>query len=103
MFIMISFLSFIHVSKLTHLIHSPLSSRTGTILSKKSRAEGRNNEAIICLNPGGEEQWQKIVSAHVSPGEPIVMLNNAYSTSYDVGNQKGFEEAYYLKRISKGM
>ncbi len=25
-----------------------------------------------------------------------------YSTSYDLGNTKGFEEVYYLKRISKG-
>ena len=30
------------------------------------------------------------------------MLNNAYSTSYDLGNKQGYEEAYYLKRISKG-
>jgi len=29
-------------------------------------------------------------------------MNNAYSTSYDIGNKKGFEEAYYLKRISRG-
>jgi hypothetical protein len=29
-------------------------------------------------------------------------LNNAYSTSYDLGNGRGFEEVYYLKRISKG-
>jgi hypothetical protein len=29
-------------------------------------------------------------------------MNNSYSTSYDLGNKKGFEEAYYLKRISKG-
>jgi hypothetical protein len=33
---------------------------------------------------------------------PFVILNNAYSTSYDLGNTKGFEEVYYLKRISKG-
>jgi len=30
------------------------------------------------------------------------VLNNAYSTSYDLGNRRGFEEVYYLKRISKG-
>ena len=32
---------------------------------------------------GGEEQWDRIVSAHGSPGSPVVMLNSAYSTSYD--------------------
>ena len=33
---------------------------------------------------------------------PFVILNNAYSISYYLGNTKGFEEVYYLKRISKG-
>lgn len=77
-------------------------SRSGTVMSQKSRQEGRNGEAVFCINPGGEETWDKIVSAHGSPGCPVVMLNNAYSTSYDLGNKRGFEEAYYLKRISKG-
>mmetsp|Transcript_24591 Transcript_24591/g.23627 ORF Transcript_24591/g.23627 Transcript_24591/m.23627 type:complete len:299 (-) Transcript_24591:201-1097(-) len=77
-------------------------SRTGTLMSKKARSEGRNGEAIICANPGGEETWERISSAHVSPNAPFVILNNAYSTTYDLGNKKGYEEAYYLKRISKG-
>ena len=41
-------------------------------------------------------------SAHVSPGAPCIVMNNAYSTTYNLGNKRGFEEAYYLKRISKG-
>ena len=77
-------------------------SRSGKIMSDKARKEGRNGEAVICINPGGEEQWDRIVSAHVQPGCPCIMLNSAYSTSYDLGNKRGFEEAYYLKRISKG-
>ena len=77
-------------------------SRSGTVMSKKARSEGRNGEAVICANPGGEETWDKICSAHVSPNSPFVILNNAYSTSYDLGNKRGYEEAYYLKRISKG-
>ena len=43
-----------------------------------------------------------MVSAHGQPGQPFVVMNNSYSTSYDLGNRKGFEEVYYLKRISKG-
>lgn len=71
-------------------------------MSEKARQETRDNECIICVNPGGEEQWERLVSAHVSPSSTFVMLNNAYSTSYDLGNKRGYEEAYYLKRISKG-
>ena len=29
-------------------------------------------------------------------------MNNSFSTTYGLGNKQGFEEAYYLKRISKG-
>jgi len=76
--------------------------RVGAVMSPKARQEGRNNEAIICINPGGEENWERIYSAHTQPGNPFVVLNNAYSTTYNLGNQRGFEEAYYLKRISKG-
>lgn len=76
--------------------------RTGAVLSKKARQEGQNGEAVICVNPGGEESWERLVSAHGSPGAPFLILNNAYSTTYDLGNKRGFEEAYYLKRISKG-
>jgi hypothetical protein len=77
-------------------------SRSGTPMSEKARKETRDNEFVICANPGGEQVWDKIASAHVSPSSTFVVLNNAYSTTYDLGNQKGYEEAYYLKRISKG-
>lgn len=77
-------------------------SRSGKLMTQESRAAGRNGEAIIAINPGGEETWNRIVSAHGSPGAPFVVLNNAYSTTYGLGNQCGFEEAYYVKRISKG-
>jgi len=77
-------------------------SRSGTLMSEKGKQEGRNGETIFCANPGGEDAWDRIASAHGKPGSPIIMLNNAYSTSYDLGNKRGFEEAYYLKRVSKG-
>lgn len=77
-------------------------SRSGVLMSNTARKNGRNGEAIICVNPGGEDVWRRIESAHGSPGAPIIMLNNAYSTSYDLGNGAGYEEAYFLKRISKG-
>jgi hypothetical protein len=77
-------------------------SRKGTIGSQEARQQGRNKECIICVNPGGEETWDRLESAYGSPGAPFVVLNNAYSTNYDLGNKRGYEEAYYLKRISKG-
>jgi hypothetical protein len=77
-------------------------SRWGALNTPKTRREGRNGEAIVCVNPGGEETWNRFVSLHGSPNAPFIVLNNAYSTTYDLGNQCGFEEAYYLKRISKG-
>mmetsp|Transcript_12349 Transcript_12349/g.17741 ORF Transcript_12349/g.17741 Transcript_12349/m.17741 type:complete len:165 (-) Transcript_12349:118-612(-) len=77
-------------------------SRSGRIMSPEARQNGRNGEIVMCCNPGGEETWDRLVSAHASPNAPFIVLNNAYSTSYDLGNKRGFEEAYYLKRISKG-
>lgn len=77
-------------------------SRSGVVMSEKARQEARNDECVICINPGGEETWDRLVSAHTTPSSCFVVLNNAYSTSYDLGNKRGYEEAYYLKRISKG-
>ena len=77
-------------------------SRFGAVMSPQARMGGRNNEAVIAVNPGGEERWDSIYSAHTQPRQPFLVLNNAYSTSYDLGNKRGYEEAYYLKRISKG-
>lgn len=58
--------------------------------------------AVICVNPGGEETWDRLYNALGSKSGPFVILNNAYSTTYDLGNKRGYEEAYYLKRVSKG-
>lgn len=76
--------------------------RVGAVMSQEARKNGRNGEVIVCINPGGEEAWDRVVSAHSNPGEPFIVLNNAYSTSYGLGNKRGYEEAYYVKRISKG-
>ena len=51
-------------------------SRQGKVMSNEARQGGRNGEVIICCNPGGEEQWDRIVSAHGSPGATFVVLNN---------------------------
>jgi len=75
-------------------------SRTGAIMSPKSIKGNRKGEAIIFVNPGGEEMWGRFTNAH--PADRAIMLNNAYSTTYGLGNKQGYEEAYYLKRISKG-
>ncbi len=61
-----------------------------------------NSLWISLIFSGGEEVWDRIASAHTTPSSTFVVLNNAYSTSYDLGNKRGYEEAYYLKRISKG-
>jgi hypothetical protein len=74
-------------------------SQTGFINNVKST---NNNEGIICINPGGEETWERLITKFGSNNNPFLILNNAYSTSYDLGNTKGFEEVYYLKRVSKG-
>jgi len=79
-------------------------SRYGTlVMNAKTKSESRKNESVICINPGGEETWKRISSAYQqNPNCPIIMLNNAYSTTYDLGNKQNFEEVYFLKRISKG-
>jgi hypothetical protein len=77
-------------------------SRVGALMSKEARKQGRDGEIVICVNPGGEEQWDRLYSAHSSPGAPFLVMNNAFSTTYNLGNKRGYEEAYYLKRISKG-
>lgn len=77
-------------------------SRYGTAMSAKSKEESRKNESVICINPGGEEVWKRISTAHQQNNCPLIMLNNAYSTTYDLGNKQNFEEAYFLKRVSKG-
>ncbi|KAL3918453.1 MAG: hypothetical protein SGILL_004230 [Bacillariaceae sp.] len=59
--------------------------------------------AIIAINPGGEEQWDRLRNSMTkNKKSPFVVLNNAYSTTYGLGNQRNYEEAYYLKRITKG-
>ena len=45
---------------------------------------------------------KNVKSAHGSPNAPFIVMNNSFSTTYGLGNQQGYEEAYYLKRISKG-
>jgi hypothetical protein len=69
------------------------------------RTGGQSDDAaaVIAINPGGEEQWDRLRSALTKNNQaPFVVLNNAYSTTYGLGNQRNYEEAYYLKRISKG-
>jgi hypothetical protein len=73
--------------------------RIGPLNARASN--GISNKAVILINPGGEEQWERMRSVHGS-NDPLLILNNSYSTTYDLGNKRGYEEAYYLKRISKG-
>jgi len=66
------------------------------------RASATDNPCIA-INPGGEETWDRVRNAYCKTAKvPFVVLNNAYSTTYGLGNKRGYEEAYYLKRISKG-
>jgi len=66
-----------------------------------SRGATSKGGPLIAINPGGEETWDRI-QATFGSASPFVVLNSAYSTTYGLGNKRGYEEAYYLKRISKG-
>jgi hypothetical protein len=76
--------------------------RVGAVMSQEARRKGRDGEAIVCINPGGEETWDRIVSAHTSPGAPFIVLNNAYSTSYGLGNTRGYEGGYSVHSLDHG-
>ena len=67
-------------------------SRDPVPLFPSPRPRGRAKEAVIAICPGGEETWERLASAHGQPNCPFVVLNNAYSTSYGLGNRKDFEE-----------
>ena len=68
-----------------------------------SRVTSPTDGPCIAINPGGEETWDRIRQVYCASNKnPLVILNNAYSTTYGLGNKRGYEEAYYLKRISKG-
>ena len=75
--------------------------KTGPLNSRSLSANSDDDGPLIAINPGGEETWDRIYNTCGSP-PCLVILNNAYSTTYDLGNKRGYEEAYYLKRISKG-
>ena len=70
-------------------------------LSMSRGAGNMKSGPLIAVNPGGEETWDRLQSV-LGSASPFVVLNNAYSTTYGLGNKRGYEEAYYLKRISKG-
>ena len=70
---------------------------------RQQQADQPNYAACIAINPGGEETWERVrQGAMQNDNAPFVVLNSAYSTTYGLGNKAGYEEAYYLKRISKG-
>jgi len=68
-----------------------------------ANTEGGKADACIVVNPGGEETWDRLKSSLCKNNKsPFVVLNNAYSTTYGLGNKRNYEEAYYLKRVTKG-
>lgn len=73
-------------------------------LLNSNASNGVDNKAVILVNPGGEEQWDRLRSVHGGGAkDPFVIMNNAYSTTYGLGNKKpNYEEVYYVKRVSKG-
>ena len=87
-------------------------SRLGPIRTTNSGGSRNNDntqggqalaDACIVVNPGGEETWDRLKKALTKSSKaPFVVLNNAYSTTYGLGNKKNYEEAYYLKRVTKG-
>jgi hypothetical protein len=70
-------------------------------LSRSSKDQSTTKGgAVIMVNPGGEETWERLRNAYGA--DRCMILNNAYSTTYGLGNKANYEEAYYLKRISRG-
>jgi Domain of unknown function (DUF1995) len=78
-------------------------SKVAPLSISRQAQEAPSNGACILVNPGGEETWERLRSVCLKGDRsPCVILNNAYSTTYGLGNKQGYEEAYFLKRISKG-
>ena len=67
-------------------------STVGTVSQGPIGNNGSQKGAVIVINPGGEETWERLYGRFGSPSAPFVVLNNAYSTTYDLGNKKGYEE-----------
>ena len=67
-------------------------SAVGTVSQGPIGDNANQNGAVIVVNPGGEETWDKLYSRFGSTSAPFLVLNNAYSTTYDLGNKKGYEE-----------
>jgi Domain of unknown function (DUF1995) len=67
-----------------------------TVNQLNFRSDGSKNDAYILCNPGGEETWDRFYSTLTATKNnnkaPLVILNNAYSTTYDLGNKRGYEE-----------
>lgn len=81
----------------------PIRTTNGGGVRSASNIQGGLADACIVVNPGGEETWDRLKqSLTKNQKSPFVVLNNAYSTTYGLGNKKKYEEAYYLKRITKG-
>lgn len=83
-------------------------SRIGPLQPSMSSRFTEGNAVDACyiiINPGAEETWERLRASYkcnTSKSGPFIVLNNAYSTTYGLGNKAGYEEVYYLKRISKG-
>lgn len=76
--------------------------RTGNTNARNKTDQEKKKECLICINPGGDEQWDRLFNGLTSSKSTFIVLNNSFSTSYDLGNKRGYEEAFYMKRISKG-
>lgn len=75
----------------------------GTTSSGPRGNNANQKSAVIVVNPGGEETWEKLYSRYGFPSEPFVVLNNAYSTTYDLGNKRGYEEGKQHSRSTNNI
>mmetsp|Transcript_16724 Transcript_16724/g.22115 ORF Transcript_16724/g.22115 Transcript_16724/m.22115 type:complete len:341 (+) Transcript_16724:155-1177(+) len=73
--------------------------KTGQSFGKESTV--KSGETIIVVNPGPTANWKKAIQEF--PDQKLVFLNNLVSENYNLGGPlEEVEQAYYLKRISKG-
>jgi len=79
----------------------------GKFISTKMKSQDPDNlpkkgDIVIAVNPGPSAgTWKNICKTY--PDQKIVFLNNLVSENYNIGGPlEEVEQAYYLKRISKG-
>ncbi|KAG5177821.1 immunophilin [Tribonema minus] len=72
-----------------------------SINKPESYADVKKGDTVIVVQPGVAEQWRACEKRFTE--QKLIFLNAPISTTYDLGGPlQSMEQAYYLKRVSKG-